>query len=83
MLHRAMDKKFVTPLRQSLRKEEPDSTSCNALAAKMLHDFMIARHVTQFQLRLVSRDKLQGVKACSNEADMLVQHHPTLLDGLV
>ena len=34
MLHCAMAKKCVAALRQSLRKVEPDSTSCNASCNK-------------------------------------------------
>ena len=30
---------------------------------------------------LLARSACSGVKACSNEANILVQHHPTLLDA--
>ena len=46
MLHCAMAKKSIAALQQSLRKVEPDSTSCNVSATKMLRDFMIVKHVT-------------------------------------
>ena len=34
-------------------------------------------HMHQFLARAI----LENLKACSNEANMLVQHHPTLLDA--
>ena len=41
-------------------------------------DFLILTYVIKFVNKLKYR---ANIKACSNEANMLVQHHPTLLDA--